>query len=163
MNPGWRVLVILACFAPSLSGTVAAQRLTFLVTGGSPVAFPNATEAAYDAGFVGATAMLGISMDLLGGGGGGVSRTGILSIRASSAVMGGTKPIGDLQWRRSDLATWNSLTTSNVVVQSMTMQRNTLNDPWTNSIAFRTLLSWSSDGPATYTPTIVMTATLTTP
>ncbi|MEP6745306.1 MAG: hypothetical protein ABJB33_07385, partial [Gemmatimonadota bacterium] len=143
-----RVLLLLACLTLSLSGAVWAQKLTFLVTGGSPVAFPNATEANYDAGLVGATAMLGFSMSL-GGGGGAVSRTGILSIRAASAAMGGTKPIGDLQWRRSDLATWNSLTPSDVVVQSLPMIRGGLNDPWTNSIAFRTLLSWANDGPAT--------------
>ena len=77
--------------------------------------------------------------------------------------MGGTKPIGDLQWRRGDLATWNSLTTTNSTVESKTMLRNLTNDPYSNTIFFRALLSWSGDGPATYTPTIIVTATLTTP
>lgn len=147
-----------------------AQKLTLLIVSGSPVAFPNATEADYDnasvnatTGSVTATAPLSFSLDLLGGGGGGTSRTGSLSIRGASAVMGGTKPIGDLQWRRSDLGTWNDMTTSNVTVQSMTMMRNTVNDPWSNSIVFRVKLNWGTDGPATYTPTIVLTATLTTP
>jgi hypothetical protein len=147
-----------------------AQKLTLLIPSGSPVAFPNATEADYDnatvnatTGSVTATAPLAYSLDLLGGGGGGVSRTGSLSIRASTATMGGTKPIGDLQWRRSDLGTWNDMTTTNVTVQSNTMVRNTTNDPYTNSIVFRVKLNWGTDGPATYTPTIILTATLTTP
>ena len=158
-----RCLVVLLGLLPSLPGTAQAQKLTMTLTAGFPVAFPTVTEADYDAGSVTATTPLGFTLDLLGGGGGGTSRTGILSIRATTATMGGTKPIGDLQWRRSDLGTWNSLTTTNVVVESHTMIRNSTNDPWSNSIVFRTLLSWTADGPATYTPTIVVTATLTTP
>jgi hypothetical protein len=79
--------------------------------------------------------------------------------------MGGTKPIGDLEWRRSDLGVWNPMTTSDVVVQSNPMRQflPTINDPWTNSIVFRTVLNWANDGPAVYTPTIVITTTLTTP
>jgi hypothetical protein len=77
--------------------------------------------------------------------------------------MGGTKPISDMQWRRSDLATWNSLTTSDVQVESRQMVKSGLNDPWSNSIFFRTALSWTTDGPATYTPTIILTCTITTP
>lgn len=157
-----RVLVMLACFAPSLSGTVAAQRLTLAITSGGPVAFPAVTEAHYDAGSVPTSAPLAFSVTLSGGPA-GTNRTGSVAIRAAAAVMGGTKPIADLEWRRNDLATWNSLTTSDVTVQSMTMQRGGLNDPWMNSVALRTLLSWANDGPATYTPTIVMTVTLTTP
>ena len=149
---------------------VQAQKLTLLIASGSPVAFPNATEADYDnasvsatTGSVTATAPLVFSLDLLGGGGGGVARTGSLSIRSSSATMGGTKPISDLQWRRNDLGTWNDMTTADVTVQSNTMVRNNTNDPWGNSILFRVKLNWGTDGPATYTPTIVVTATLTTP
>lgn len=158
-----RSAMLLAILTPSLTGTARAQRLTLTITAGSPVAFPAVTEAMYDAGSVSATTALGYTLNLQGGGGGGLSHTGSLQIRSASATMGGTKPIGDLQWRRGDLATWNSLTTTDVTVQSNTMIRNGLNDPYSNTIVFRTLLSWSTDGPAIYTPTIVVTATLTTP
>ena len=158
-----RTLLLLALALPALPGRAVAQKLTLLITGGAPIAFPTVTETDYDAGSVTATTALGYSLDLLGGGGGGVNRTGSISIRATTTTMGGTKPIADLQWRRSDLATWNSMTTTNAVVESRTMRRNTLNDPYTGSIVFRVLLSWDNDGPATYTPTIVVTATLTTP
>ena len=158
-----RAFLPLALLATSVAGTAHAQKLTLTLTGGSPIAFPAPTETDYDNTFVPATAALGFTLDLLGGGGGGVNRHGILSIRAASSVMGGTKPIGDMQWRRSDLATWNSLTTADVQVESRAMVRNTTNDPWSNSILFRVNLNWANDGPATYTPTIILTATLTTP
>ena len=141
----------------------AAQRLRLTIPSGAPIAFPNATEAFYDAGSVAATVPLAFTLQITGGAG-GTLRTGILSIRAASATMGGSKPIGDLQWRRNDLGTWNSLTTVNVTVESRTMRRTpVLNNPWSNSVLFRTLLSWANDPPATYTPTVILTATLTTP
>lgn len=170
MNPFPGRLALALLLLGAGAAPASAQKLTLLIVSGSPVAFPTATEADYDnaavnatTGAVAATAPLAFTLDLLGGGGGGVSRTGSLSIRASSATMGGTKPIGDLQWRRNDLGTWNDMTTTNVVVQSRTMVRNSTNDPWGNSILFRVKLNWANDGPATYTPTIVLTATLTTP
>ena len=140
-----------------------AQRLRLTIPSGAPIAFPNATEANYDAGSVAANAALAFTLQVTGGAG-GTLRTGILSIRGASATMGGSKPIGDLQWRRNDLATWNSLTTVNVTVESRTMRRTpALNNPWSNSVLFRTLLNWANDPPATYTPTVIITATLTTP
>ncbi|HWA40338.1 MAG TPA: hypothetical protein VG712_01940, partial [Gemmatimonadales bacterium] len=138
------------------------QRLRFSITGGSPITFPNPTEAHYDAGSVPASsAALGWTENITGGG--NTNRTSIVSVRANSSVMGGTKPIGDLQWKRSDLAVWNSLTTSNVVVESRPIRNNGINDPWSNSMTWRVLLDWANDGPATYTPTVVVTSTLTTP
>jgi hypothetical protein len=51
-----------------------------------------------------------------------------------------------------------------VVVESRPIRRNPpLNDPWGNSILFRVLLNWANDPPAVYSPTIVLTNTLTTP
>lgn len=157
---GLAVLLLALLVLPS---TLRAQKLTLLITSGSPVAFPTPTSTDYDNTFVAATAPLVFSLDLLGGGGGGVARTGSLSIRSTASVMGGTKPIGDLEWSRADLGVWNAMTTSNVLVQSKPMTRNTVNDPWGNSLLFRVRLNWANDGPATYTPTIVLVVTLTTP
>lgn len=155
-------MVGLALLVPSLVGTALAQRLTLTLNSGSPVAFPAPTETDYDNTFVTATAPLAFTV-ALSGGPPTTNRTGSVSIRAAAAVMGGAKPISDLQWRRSDLGVWNGLTTGNVTIQSFTMQRGGLNNPWSNSVVFRTLLSWAVDGPAAYTPTIIMTTTLTTP
>lgn len=145
------------------AGAVEAQRLRLTLTSGAPIAFPTVTEAHYDAGSVQANAPLAFSLALTGGAA-ATLRTGIVSIRGAAAVMGGSKPIGDLQWRRNDLGTWNSLTTVNATVESRTMRRNpALNTPWSNSVVLRTLLSWANDPPATYTPTVILTTTLTTP
>jgi hypothetical protein len=145
------------------AGVAEAQRLRLTITSGAPIAFPAVTEAHYDGGSVPASAALAFSVQLTGGAG-ATLRTGIVSIRAAAAVMGGAKPIADLQWRRNDLGVWNSLTTSNVTIESRTMRRTpALNNPWANSVLFRTLLSWANDPPATYTPTVILTTTLTTP
>jgi hypothetical protein len=157
-----RMSVMLLVLLPTRYGTAAAQKLTLTLNSGSPVAFPAPTETDYDGGSVTATAPLAFTVDL-NSGPPGVNRTSIVAIRAGSALMGGSKPISDLQWRRSDLGTWNGLTTTNVTVESRLIVRNAANDPWSNSIVFRTLLDWTIDGPAAYAPTIIMTVTLTTP
>ncbi len=162
MNTPWRVTLVGTLLATTIAGMAHAQIMSLSLTGGSPIAFPNPVETDYDNGSVAATAALGFTIDLSKGGGAG-GRHGILSIRAASAVMGGTKPISDMQWRRSDLATWNNLTTSDVQVESRAMVKNGFNDPWSNSLFFRAALSWTTDGPATYTPTIILTCTITTP
>jgi hypothetical protein len=78
--------------------------------------------------------------------------------------MGGTKPVTDLQWQRADQpGTWNSVTTANVVIESRPIQKNKLNDTWTNTLTFRTLLNYSTDAPATYSANLVLTLTVTTP
>lgn len=169
MNRWGRVSGTLLFLVPSLVATAPAQRLTLTLNSGSPVAFPNATEADYDnasinatTGSVAASAPLAFTVDL-NSGPPGVNRTSIVAIRGGAAVMGGTKPIGDLQWCRTASCTWTDLTTVNVTVESRPIVRNALNDPWNGSISFRTKLNWANDGPATYTPTIVLTMTLTTP
>lgn len=143
------------------AGRAAAQRTRLTLNSGAPIAFATATEADYDAGSIAASAPLSFTVDLRSGN--AAWRTTIVSIRASSASMGGSKPIADLQWRRADLASWNSLTTTDATVESRPIRRNSTNDPWTNSLLFRTLLSWNNDPPGTYAPTIVLTLTLTTP
>lgn len=129
------------------------------------VTFPAVVEADYNVGWVAATNSITATFDAskAGGGGGGTQRTSIIAVSSTSATMGATKPIGDLQWRRSDLATWNSLTTTPVTVDSKQFVFNGLNDPWTTTVFFRTLLSWATDAPGTYPATIVFTLTITTP
>jgi hypothetical protein len=145
------------------AGIAEAQRLRLTINSGAPIAFPAVTEAHYDGGSVPASAALAFTVQLSGGAA-ATLRTGIVSIRAAAAVMGGTKPIADMQWRRNDLGVWNSLTIANVTVESRQMRRTpALNNPWSNSVLLRTLLSWANDPPATYTPTVILTTTLTTP
>jgi len=141
---------------------VEAQQFRFRVLAGNPVAFPIPTEANFDAGFVLATDAIDFDVDARTGA--SILRSSSVSIRATSGVMGGSKPIGDLQWRRADLGgAWTSMTTTNAVVQSMNIRRNALNDPWSNSIEIRVLLDWTTTPPATYTPGLVLTLTIAPP
>jgi hypothetical protein len=93
----------------------------------------------------------------------GLSRTTTIAIRSSSANLGGGKVIGDLQWRRSDLTTWNSITLIDSQVEQKIVIRNVSNDPWSNTIFFRMVLNWATDAPATYSGNYVITLSQTVP
>jgi hypothetical protein len=71
--------------------------------------------------------------------------------------------LGNLQWRRSDLATWNSITLIDSQVEQRVLIRGVSNDPWSNTIFFRMLLSWTTDAPATYSANYVITLSQTVP
>ena len=148
------VLLALALFA----SPIAAQKTTLSVTGGT-VAFSAPTAADYVAGFVDASTGATFTINSLNG----LARTTTVSIRSTSASLGGSKVIGDLQWRRSDLATWNSITLTDAQVEQRIVINKGLNDPWSNTIFFRMLLSWTSDAPATYSANYQITLSQTVP
>lgn len=161
--PTWRlsggstsaaIALALTLFASSL----AAQRTILTVAGGT-VTFPAPTAADFDAGYIdsptGATFTINAQT--------GASRTTTISISSTSATLGGGKVIGELQWRRSDLAVWNSMAVTDAQVEQRVQVRNGLNDPWNNTIFFRMLLNWTTDPPATYTANYVITLSQTVP
>ena len=153
-------MALLAALLLALPPYVGAQvRLTL---SGAPLVFPAPAVTDYDAGFVAAPTGVGFTVDVLSGNR-RTSRTTIVSLRSSSASLGGGKPVSDLQWRRADLATWNAMTTTDATVESRQVVRNTLNDPWSNTVFFRVLLSWTGDPPGTYSAGLVFTLTVTTP
>jgi hypothetical protein len=141
------------------AGGASAQTTTTLALAGATITFPAATSADYVAGFANSATGVTFTVNATGG----TSRTTTVSLRSSSANLGGGKVIGDLQWRRSDLATWNSITTTNVQVEQRVVVRNGANDPWNNTIFFRMLLSWTTDAPATYSANYVITLSQTVP
>jgi hypothetical protein len=147
------LLALVLCASP-----VAAQK-TILTLGGTAVTFPAPTAADYVAGHVDAPTGMTFTLSAQTG----ASRTTTVAIRSSSANLGGGKVIGDLQWRRSDLASWNSITLTDAQVEQRILVRNGLNDPWTNTIFFRLLLNWTTDAPATYTANYVITLSQTVP
>jgi len=148
------VLLALALFA----SPIAAQKTTLSVTGGT-IAFPAPTAADYIAGFLDASTGATFTINSLNG----LARTTTISIRSTSASLGGSKVIGDLEWRRSDLATWNSITLTDAQVEQRIVINKGLNDPWGNTIFFRMLLNWTSDGPATYSANYQITLSQTVP
>jgi hypothetical protein len=148
------ISLALALFASPL----AAQKTILTVAGGT-INFAAPTAADYIAGFVnsatGATFTLNAQT--------GASRTTTVSIRSLSATLGNGKVIGDLQWRRSDLATWNSITLTDAQVEQRVQVRNGANDPWSNTIFFRMILTWTTDAPATYSGNYQITLSQTVP
>ena len=147
------ISLAVALFASPL----AAQKTILTLTGGT-VTFAAPTAADYDAGYKDSPAMtFTVNAQT------GTSRTTTISIRSTSASLGGGKPIAQLQWRRSDLAVWNSITLTDAQVEQRVQVRNGLNDPWSNTIFFRMLLNWTTDPPATYTGNYVITLSQTVP
>ena len=61
--------------------------------------------------------------------------------------------LADLQWRRNDLVPWNSMTTSNVTVESKSSFSGN-GSSFSNSIWLRVLLNWATDPAATYSTKI---------
>ena len=141
-----------------LASPLAAQKTILTVTGGT-ITFPAPTAADYIAGFVNSSGGATFSINAQTG----ASRTTTISIRSTSANLGNGKVIGDLQWRRSDLATWNSISLTDAQVEQRIVVRNGLNDPWNNTIFFRMVLNWTTDAPATYTANYQITLSQTVP
>ncbi len=149
------IFVVVMLFALPLE----AQKTTFTVTG-STISFPAPTAADYVAGWInsssGVTFTVAQNTTLK-------SRTTIVSILSVANSLGNGKAIGDLQWQRADLATWNSITLTNVQVEQRVLVPGGANDPWSNTINFRLLLNWATDAPATYTASYQITLTQTVP
>jgi hypothetical protein len=147
-------IMVAVVFAAS---PLAAQKTSLTVTGGT-ITFP-ATAADYIAGFVNSTGGATFSINSVNG----IQRTTTVSIRSTSTDLGNGKLIGDLQWRRSDLATWNSITLTDAQVEQRIVINKALNDPWSNTIFFRLVLNWTTDAPATYTANYQITLSQTVP
>lgn len=146
-------LALVLCAFP-----LAAQKTALTVAGGT-ITFPAPTAADYIAGFVNAPAGATFTINSVNG----VPRTTTVSVRSISASLGGGKVIGDLQWRRSDLAAWNSITLTDTQIEQRVVVNKGLNDPWGNTIFFRMLLNWTTDPPATYSGTYQITLSQTVP
>ena len=151
---GAAISLALVLFASPL----AAQK-TILTLASSAITFAAPTAADYIAGFINS----GTGVTFTANAQTGASRTTTISIRSISTTLGGGKVIADLQWRRSDLATWNSITLTDAQVEQRVLVRNGLNDPWSNTIFFRMVLTWATDAPATYSGTYQITLSQTVP
>lgn len=147
-----------------LSVPAHAQR-TQLSVSGFPVTFTAPTAAELTSGIV--TSATATTFAVNAQTGTTAQRTATVSIRCQAPCpVSGTKTVGELQWRRADLAAWNTLSTSDVNIESRAMFRNqplpASNDPWSNSLYWRFLINWN-DTPGTSTYNIVMTLTVTVP
>lgn len=144
-----------------LASPLAAQNpKTDLTLVGATITFNAPTATDFVNGFVDSPTGVTFTVDAATG---NQSHTTTILIRSTSANLGSGKVIGDLQWRRSDLGTWNSITLTNAQVEQRVQVRNGQNDPWSNTIFFRMLLSWTTDGPATYSANYQITLSQTVP
>lgn len=144
-----------------LAAPLAAQNpKTELTLAGGTITFPAPTATDIVNGYVDSGTGATFTVDATNG---NQSHTTTILIRTTSANLGNGKVIGDLQWRRSDLATWNSIAATDVQVEQRVQVRNGLNDPWGNTIFFRLLLNWTTDGPATYSANYQITLSQTVP
>jgi hypothetical protein len=137
---------------------LAAQKTNLSLTSGA-VTFPAPTAADYINGYVDAPTGMTFTVNSVNG----AQRTTTVAIRSISANLGGGKAIADLEWRRSDLATWNSITLTDSQVEQRVVVNKGLNDPWSNTIFFRMVLNWTTDAPATYSGTYQITLSQTVP
>ncbi len=146
-------LALALCASP-----LAAQK-TILTLAGATITFNAPTAADYIAGYIDSPTGVTFTLNAQTG----TSRTTTVSIRSTSASLGGAKAIGDLEWRRSDLAIWNPITLIDAQVEQRIQVKGVLNDPWTNTIFFRMLLNWTTDAPATYSANYQITLSQTVP
>ncbi len=153
-----RLAVAIAIAMSLLASPLSAQKTTLTLTGGT-ITFPAPTAADYINGFVNSTTGVLFTINSISG----ATRTTTVSIRTTSANLGGGKSIADLQWRRSDLTTWNSISLTDAQVEQRVVINKGLNDPWSNTIFFRMNLNWTTDAPATYTGNYTITLSQTVP
>ena len=154
------IATILVALTLAAAPAAAQNPRTDLSLTGGTITFPAPTANDYVAGFVNSTTGATFTVDAVNG---NVSHTTTVLIRATSASLGGGKVIGDLQWRRSDLAIWTSITVTNAQIEQRVQVRNVLNDPWSNTVFFRLLLNWTTDAPATYSANYQITLSQTVP
>lgn len=150
-----------AVIALLLAAPLGAQNpKTTLTLGGGTVTFPTPTATDYINGYVYSTSGVSFTLNASNG---NQSHTTTVLIRATSPNLGNGKALADLEWRRSDLATWNTITSTDTQVEQRVMVRGGQNDPWSNTIFFRMKLNWTADAPAAYTANYQLTLSQTVP
>jgi len=144
LRSGWRAL--LAGLLVSVSQDAGAQR-TVLSLSGWPRTVTSTSATDFEAGFV----LLGATTFTVDA----TTNTPVLTSRSTTVAVQcvpacprtGTLPLAGVQWRRNDLATWNTLTTAYVPIETRTLVFGGVNDPWTQTLQWRYALNWATNGP----------------
>lgn len=143
-KPGTRFSLFIILGVMVATAPLGAQATTLTLTGSS-LTFQPRTAADLDAGIITATGV--VTFTVAAPAGQTLTRTTTVAIHSSSANLGGTKPLSDLEWRRGDLSTWTAITTSDVTVESRVINVGTSsNNPWSNTINFRLRTAWTGTG-----------------
>ncbi|MGI8400390.1 MAG: hypothetical protein ACR2NS_02140 [Gemmatimonadaceae bacterium] len=152
-------LAISVSIAMALAASPLAAQKTILTLTGGTITFPAPTATDYINGFINSATGVAFTVSSQNG----ITRTTTISIRTTSPDLGSGKAIADLEWRRSDLAIWNSISLTDAQVEQKIVINKVLNDPWTNTIFFRMNLNWTTDAPATYSASYTITLSQTVP
>lgn len=165
--PNWLRTALLGFALAAPLGTAEAQnRRTTLTLAGFPLAVASTSASDFDAGAVtlGSTSFT-VDLTTNSGGGGFSPRVTEVAVACTAPCPNtGTLGVSGLQWRRNDLGTWNALTTTNVVVETRTATFNGTNDPWSNTLHWRYVLSWTANPPTGATNwQVAMRLTVTAP
>jgi len=166
--PVWLRTALLgfALAAPLVKAEAQGNRRTTLALALFPLAVTSTSANDFDAGAV-ALGSTTFTVDLTTNAGmGGFSPrvTEVAVTCAAPCPNSGSLAVSGLQWRRNDLGTWNSLTTGYVVVETRTATFNGTNDPWSNTLQWRYVLSWTANPPTPATQwRVSMRLTVTAP
>jgi hypothetical protein len=164
-----KLVTVVIAAALTLPSQASAQSLqTALDVTGFPLTFSTPTIDDFDAGFIASPTPVTFTINAVSGTSG--QRTATVSIRCSAPCpTQGTKSMSTLRWARVDLMAWQTLQTSDAIIESRAMFKGSpppgSNDPWSNSIIFQFLLDWGTDLPSATVNRfdIVMTLTVTAP
>jgi hypothetical protein len=157
-------VVVAAVLLPQ-RGEAQGNRRTRLTITGFPLTVASTTIAQFDA----ASIIIGnttFTIDLRTNNGGGGFSPRVTTVRVNCFApcpTTGSLPVGSLQWRRSDLAVWNPLSTAPVVVETRTGVFNGANDPWSNSMQWRYVPNWVNTPPGSASFRIQYSLVVTAP
>jgi hypothetical protein len=143
------LLVVLTADAAHAQG----NRRTVMTITGFPLTTTGTTVLDFDAGSVAVgSTNFDVNLTTNTGGGGFSPRVTTVRVRCNTPCPNsGTLPLTGLQWRRSDLGVWNTLTTAFVTVETRTATFSGLNDPWANSLFWRYVLTYVGTPPTAAT------------
>ena len=147
-RPSWslrgRGLLVAVALLGSSTALAAQNQRTMIIVGGLPLTVTGITTTDFDAGSV-TVGTVGFTVDLTTNSGGGfTTRVVTVNVRCGAVCTGN---FARYQWRRNDLGVWNTLSTTYATVETRTSTFGALNDPWSNSIHFRYLLSYATVPP----------------
>jgi hypothetical protein len=153
----WRVLVglLLLCGAWPV---VAQAQTTDFVMSSAPITFPSPTLANFSTWPASATGpvtdSVAVPFTVTRSGAGTIRITDVL-IRCTSVV--GGKSCADIQWRYGASGPWQSLTMTNVSVDSRWVIPGWINEPWSGTVWLRVRLDWNDPAPSVMTSGIALT------
>ena len=163
MKTAVRGLLLVALGSPFVPTAARSQsKTTTLTVSTTTVTFASPTAADYVAGYLYASS--NISATIKPTAGTTNDRNSLLYIRATSANLGGAKPVSNLEYQCTVGPAWTQMTTANVLITQNRTGVGGPNSPWSCILQFRIKLAWTSDlTGATFSATVVTTLKTTTP